>query len=310
MTKKKSERNKTLQLTNRDKMKYSKELFVLTEKNSTKNSLINKIINDDFFNVIDKLPASFVDLAFIDPPYNLTKSFNGKIFKQMTYEQYFDWVKSWLKPIKRILKPNATLYICGDWRTSSIIHKACLEEKLHVINRITFEREKGRGSNKFWKNNSEDIWFLTKSEKYTFNADAVKHKRRVIAPYKENGNPKDWAKETEGNYRLTYASNIWTDITIPFWSMPENTPHPTQKPEKLLAKIILASSNKDDIIFDPFAGVLTTAVVAKKLERNFLMIEREYEYCLLGLKRLGDASKNKSIQGYQNGYFLERNTNK
>ena len=92
------------------------------------------------------------------------------------------------------------------------------------------------------------------SDDYTFNVDAVKLKKKVIAPYRENGLPKDWKEEGKDKYRLTYPSNIWTDITIPFWSMPENTPHPTQKPEKLLAKIILASSNEGDIVFDPFAG--------------------------------------------------------
>lgn len=305
-----SPRNKTLRITKKDEEKFSKELLSINKEIIKKEYLLNKIINQDFFKVIDKLPKSFVDLAFIDPPYNLTKSFNGKIFKKMSYKEYYDWVRSWIVPIKKILKSNASLYICGDWRTSSIIHQVCIEEKLHVINRITFEREKGRGSQKFWKNNSEDIWFLTKSEHYTFNAEAVKHKKRVIAPYKENGIPKDWEEETEGNYRLTYASNLWTDITIPFWSMSENTPHPTQKPEKLLAKIVLASSKRGDIVFDPFAGVLTTAVVAKKLERNFVMIEREFEYCIYGLKRLELAQKSKKIQGYVNGYFLERNSQK
>ena len=116
-------------------------------------------------------------------------------------------------------------------------------------------------------------------------------KRRVIAPYRKNGKPKDWKEENNGRFRLTYTSNIWTDITIPFWSMPENTPHPTQKPEKLLAKIILASSKKGDIVFDPFAGVGTTGVVAKKLARNFVMVEINQEYCLYAIKRLVESQK-------------------
>ena len=68
----------------------------------------------------------------------------------------------------------------------------------------------------------------------------------MLAPYKENGRPKDWTESRDGNFRDTHPSNIWTDITVPFWSMPENTDHPTQKPEKLLAKIILASTNEGD----------------------------------------------------------------
>ena len=116
--------------------------------------------------------------------------------------------------------------------------------------------------------------------------DAVKLKRKVNAPYKIDGMPKDWEVEETGNYRLTHPSNIWTDITIPFWSMPENKDHPTQKPEKLIAKLILASSKEGDFVLDPFLGSGTTAVVAKKLGRRFCGIERNREYCCWAHKRL------------------------
>lgn len=301
----KSERNKTLELTTTEKKIYSKELITLKRKRKNLNTLLNKVINQDFFEAIKHIPSECADLIFVDPPYNLTKSYNGNIFKKMVYDEYFNWVREWIKLLKPILKENGSMYICGDWRTSSTIHQICMEEELHIMNRITFAREKGRGSNKFWKNNSEDIWFVTKSNKYTFNADAVKQKKKVIAPYKEDGKPKDW--DENGMFRLTSASNMWTDITIPFWSMSENTPHPTQKPEKVLAKIILASSNKGDIIFDPFSGVGTTAVVAKKLGRDFIVIEQDKDYCLYSLKRLEISNTNKSIQGYKDGYFLDRN---
>ncbi len=131
----------------------------------------------------------------------------------------------------------------------------------------------------------------------------------VRAPYKtDDGNPKDWQAENGKNFRITHPSNLWTDITIPFWSMPENTDHPTQKPEKLLAKIILASSNKNDLVFDPFLGSGTTAVTAKKLNRNFSGIEVDEFYASLTLKRLELAKEDSSIQGYEDGVFWERNT--
>ena len=115
-------------------------------------------------------------------------------------------------------------------------------------------------------------------------------------------------EETEaGNFRLTCPSNFWDDITIPFWSMPENTDHPTQKPEKLYAKLILASSNPGDVIFDPFLGSGTASVVAKKLGRQFCGIEMNEEYCLLAQKRLLLAEQDASIQGYSGGAFLMRN---
>lgn len=157
--------------------------------------------------------------------------------------------------------------------------------------------------------NSEDIWFGTKTDKYFYNADAVKLKRKVIAPYRTNsGKPKDWNETKDGQFRLTYPSNLWNDISVPFWSMPENTEHPTQKPEKLLAKLILASSEVGDIIFDPFLGSGTTSVVAKKLERKFVGIEIDEKFAVIAEKRLEMIEKNNSIQGFYGGVFWERNS--
>ena len=127
-----------------------------------------------------------------------------------------------------------------------------------------------------------------------------------MAPYRENGRAKDWNEE--GKYRDTHPSNIWTDISVPFWSMPENTDHPTQKPEKLLAKIILASTDPGDLILDPFAGSGTTAVVSKKLGRRCISIESDENYCLLAQKRLELAETDTSIQGFEDGVFWERNS--
>jgi site-specific DNA-methyltransferase (adenine-specific) len=302
----KAPRNRTIMLTDKERENYRQKLLKIDSPASLE-QILNKIINADIFEVVDLLPSRFVDLLFIDPPYNLTKTFNTSSFKQTSVTHYISWMESWLEKLIRLLKPSASIYICGDWRSSSAIHLLC-EKYFIVRNRITFEREKGRGAKKDWKNNCEDIWFCTVSNDFTFNADAVKLKRNVIAPYRENGMPKDWTEQENGNYRLTYPSNIWTDITIPFWSMQENTPHPTQKPEKLLAKIILASSNEGDIVFDPFAGVGTAGIVAKKLKRNFVMVEIDEEYCLYAEKRLQMAEKDSAIQGYFNSVFWERNT--
>ena len=302
----KAPRNRTIMLSDEEREIYRRKLLKIGNSVSPR-QILNKVINQDIFEVVNFLPSKSVDLLFIDPPYNLTKTFNTRSFKQMSVMRYMEWMDSWLQKMIRLLKPTASIYICGDWQSSSAIHLLC-EKYFIVRNRITFEREKGRGAKRDWKNNSEDIWFCTVSNNFTFNADAVKLKRRVIAPYRENGIPKDWTEEEYGKYRLTYPSNIWTDITIPFWSMPENTPHPTQKSEKLLVKIILASSNKGNIVFDPFAGVGTTGVVAKKLERNFVMIEIDEEYCLYAEKRLQMAEEDPSIQGYSGGVFWERNS--
>jgi len=178
-----------------------------------------------------------------------------------------------------------------------------------VVNRITWQREKGRGAKTNWKNAMEDIWFGVADENdYYFDVEAVKQKRRVVAPYKEDGKPKDWEETDEGKFRLTYPSNFWDDISIPYWSMPENTDHPTQKPEKLIAKLILASCPVDGIVFDPFLGSGTTSVVAKKLGRHYCGVEISEEYALLAAKRLRKAETDTNIQGYNDGVFWERNT--
>lgn len=267
----------------------------------------DRILNQNLFELLDWLPAQCADVLFLDPPYNLTKSFNGHTFKERSNEAYYHWLESWFPQLLRTLKPTGTVYICGDWKSSGALQRIA-EKHLIVRNRITWEREKGRGAKTNWKNCSEDIWFCTVSNDYTFDAEAVRLKRKVIAPYRNaQRQPKDWEETRTGNYRLTSASNLWTDLTVPFWSMPENTDHPTQKPEKLLAKLLLASSNPGDIILDPFLGSGTTAVVAKKLGRRFIGIEQDLTYCCLAQKRLDLANNNPTIQGYDDGVFWARN---
>ncbi|HEX6278483.1 MAG TPA: site-specific DNA-methyltransferase [Pyrinomonadaceae bacterium] len=265
------------------------------------------IICGDSTQVLPALSNVKFDLLFADPPYNLDKQFGANRFKRINSTEYEAWLDSWISLCVPLLKPTASVYICGDWRSSAAIQLA-VSKFFKLRNRITWEREKGRGAKANWKNAGEDIWFFTVSEEYTFNLDAVKQRRRVIAPYRENGKPKDWDESANGNFRDTHPSNIWTDITVPFWSMPENTDHPTQKPEKLLAKIILASTNPGDLILDPFAGSGTTAVVAKKLGRRFVAIESDEQYCLLAAKRLEMAEQDRSIQGFSDGVFWERNS--
>ncbi|MGU9977484.1 MAG: DNA-methyltransferase [Candidatus Oxydemutatoraceae bacterium WSBS_2016_MAG_OTU14] len=299
--------NRTIALSDNDISNFKKRLIKINKPVSLI-EIENKTIHQDIFEAIDYLPDSFVDLVFVDPPYNLNKTFNLSSFKEMEPGKYEQWLDSWLVKIIRILKPHASIYICGDWESSGAIFNVA-KKYFKIKNRITFEREKGRGAKSNWKNCSEDIWFCTLSDQYHFDVDAVKIKRKVIAPYKnKNGAPKDWKDNSDGKYRMTHPSNVWTDITIPFWSMPENTDHPTQKPEKLVAKVILASSKPNDIVFDPFLGSGTTSVVAQKLGRRYVGIEIDEAYCCLTEKRLEDARKNNVIQGYSDGVFWERNT--
>ena len=284
------------------------ERFILST-NDIKNKFVDDcIINADLFDCLDFIPDEYFNLIIIDPPYNLDKDFHGNKFLSMKSNAYEEYLRSWFYKVCDKLAPNGTLYMCGDWKSTSSMQKV-IEEKLTIMNRITWQREKGRGAKSNWKNAMEDIWFAVKNPKdYYFDVESVMMKRKVIAPYKVDGKPKDWEETESGNFRVTYPSNFWDDISIPFWSMPENTDHPTQKPEKLYSKLILASSKPGDKIFDPFLGSGTTAVVAKKLGRKYCGVEINHEYCLWAAKRLINSISDKTIQGYVDGVFWERNS--
>jgi site-specific DNA-methyltransferase (adenine-specific) len=306
---KRAERNRTLTLTAEEEAVLTSRLLRPDGKQPLSvEEITDTTIAGDLLNVLPLLPSAFADLIIIDPPYNLSKEFNGLKFKATGDDDYLNYLRSWFPQVCRLLKPNGSLYLCGDWRSTSAL-QLVMAEQLHILNRITWQREKGRGALSNWKNGMEDIWFGVKDAKsYHFNVEAVKVKRRVIAPYRENGKPKDWEETEDGNFRLTFPSNFWDDITIPYWSMPENTDHPTQKPEKLIAKLILASCPEGGMVFDPFLGSGTTSVTAKKLGRHWCGVELSEEYCCWAEKRLELANSDDSIQGYADGVFWERNT--
>lgn len=299
--------NRTLSLTLEEQLHYQQGLLTLVAPVAAEH-VLNRTLCQDLSLCLDWLPTGFVDLLFIDPPYNLDKTFGQQRSKRRSPQDYERWVETWLVRLLPLLKPQASVYLCGDWQTSLSLYQVA-SRYLKVRNRITWEREKGRAAQRNWKNCAEDIWFCTVGSDYYFNAEAVQLKRRVRAPYiNQTGQPKDWQQTKQGKYRLTAASNLWTDLTIPFWSMPENTDHPTQKPEKLLAKVILASSPPSGVVFDPFLGSGTTSVVAKKLGRQYVGIEIDPMYACLAEKRLALADQHPQIQGYGSGVFWERNS--
>ncbi len=250
-------RNRTLALDEGDRRKDVPRLTVRPEA--------DRVYCGDAFDGLRVAPPA--DLVFADPPYD-----RGP-----------DWHARWIAEAARVLKPGGSIYVCCDWRLSGAIH-SILDQHLDVRNRITWRREKGRGAKRNWKQNMEDVWFATKGEGYTFNL--VKWKKSVIAPYRKDGKPKDWVEEGGERYRMTHPSNLWVDLCVPFWSMPENTPHPYQKPEKLVERVIAASSNPGDLVLDPFLGSGTTAVVARRMGRRFLGFEIEPEWVRIALKRL------------------------
>ena len=308
MSAEKSSRNKTIDMSVKDGSKYLERCITVDAPLSSLDAVLDRTVIGNCLEVMPLLPEKSVDLIIADPPYNLRKTYSNSIFRKTDRSEYEQYTRSWLSLAVPLLKDGGSMYVCCDWESSLIIGSV-LEELLTVRNRITWQREKGRGATANWKNSMEDIWFATKGDGYYFDLDSVKQRRRVIAPYRKDGMPKDWTESSDGSYRDTCPSNFWDDITVPFWSMDENTAHPTQKPEKLLAKLILASSRPGNTVFDPFSGSGSTCVTAKKLSRHYLGIEREAQYCLWAELRLERAETDRKIQGYSDGIFFERNFN-
>lgn len=300
----KAGRNKTIDTTLEEGSAYLARCLTVKELNDGADP-VNRTINGDMREICPLLNPGCADLIIADPPYNLRKSYDGSVFSKRSAEEYEAYTRDWLATVKPLLSDRGSIYVCCDWESSLVIGRV-MQDMFTVRSRITWQREKGRGAKKNWKNGMEDIWFATKGDDYTFNLDAVKIRRKVIAPYRSNGEPKDWVESEQGSYRDTCPSNFWDDITVPFWSMPENTAHPTQKPEKLLAKLILASSNPGDTVLDPFLGSGTTSVTAKKLDRHYIGMELEPRYCVWAEQRLERAETDCRIQGYD-GVFTERN---
>ncbi|MDO4177342.1 MAG: site-specific DNA-methyltransferase [Bacillota bacterium] len=301
----KSERNKTIDIS----VEEGRYLLDKCPAKPDGSNHVDSIFNGDCLAFAELLPDACADLIIADPPYNMNKKFNGSSFSKIDSDEYEKYTSNWIEAYRHTLSNKGSIYVCCDWQCSSIIGSV-LSDYFIVRNRITWQREKGRGAKANWKNSMEDIWFATVSDDYTFNLDEVKLRRKVIAPYRQDGQPKDWNETDDGNYRDTCPSNFWDDITVPFWSMPENTAHPTQKPEKLMAKLILASSNPGDLILDPFSGSGSSCVTARKLGRHYTGIEKDAQYCIWAQKRLEMAESDQTIQGYKDGVFWERNAQK
>ena len=137
-------RNRTLTCNETEIAKLSESLIQLSSPTSVQ-YITDKIIHQDFIEACHFLPERFVDLLIVDPPYNLTKNYNGHLFRSKQAEDYVTWFEDIVTSFMTILRPNATVYVCSDWKTSNLIFPV-LDRYFHVRNRITWEREKGRGA--------------------------------------------------------------------------------------------------------------------------------------------------------------------
>ncbi len=244
---------------------------------------VEGIYAGDALDLLARVPEGSVDLLVADPPYNKGKDFGNGSDRRRDWPE---WTARWLDLARRALSPRGTIYVCSSWERSGELQRL-LGERFVVRNRITWRRDKGRGAAANWKSLHEDVWFATRGKEHVFELDAVKETRAVRAPYRDaRGRPKDWIETPAGRVRRTHPSNLWTDLVVPFWSMAENTVHPTQKPERLVERLLLASSRPGDLVADPFLGSGTTAVVARRMGRRFLGCELNPDYVRLAFKRL------------------------
>jgi site-specific DNA-methyltransferase (adenine-specific) len=251
--------------------------------------MIKSIVDDNIFYNEDCLLAlkdikdKTVDLIFADAPYNIGKDFGNDSDKWKDYKEYLKWCYSWIDECFRILKDNGTFYIMTSTQYMPYLD-VYVSENYNVVNRIvwTYDSSGVQAKNKFGSL-YEPIIMCTKTSKskYTFNAEdilieAKTGSERKLIDYRKNPPQPYNTKKVPGN--------VWNMNRVRF-RMAEYQNHPTQKPEELLKRVILASSNKGDVVLDPFSGSFTTCKVALDLDRKCIGIELNPKYFENGLRR-------------------------
>lgn len=224
-----------------------------------------------------------IDLIFADPPYNIGKNFNGRQDKWNSDREYLEWCYEWLKLCITKLKDTGSLYVMTATQNMPYFD-IFLRDKLEILSRIVWYYDSsGVQAKRYYGSLYEPILFCVKNKQhYTFNADSI------LVDAKTGSQRKliDYRKAEPSTYSTKKVpGNVWEMPRVRY-RMDEYEEHPTQKPEALLARIILASSNPGDLILDPFSGTFTTSFVAKTLSRRSIGIEIEEEYVKIGLRRL------------------------
>ena len=177
MASEKTGRNKTINTSVSEGTIYLNRCISVNGRQDSLENVLDKTILGDTFHVCPLLPRDSVDLIIADPPYNLTKSFHNTTFSRKKESDYEEYTRQWLGAVKPLLKDTGSIYVCCDWETSLIIGRV-LGEYFCVRNRITWQREKGRGAKANWKNGMEDIWFATSSNNFTFHLNAVRIRKK------------------------------------------------------------------------------------------------------------------------------------
>ena len=243
------------------------------------------IYNADVFKCFSKIEDSTVDLVFADPPYNIGKDFDG-LKDKINERDFLEWTYKWIDEVFRVLKKNGSFYLMNSTQTMPFLDLYC-RKKFKIISRIVWSYDSASVQSKSkFGSQWEPILFMSKHKEYKFNYKDIEIEsktgaQRGLIDYRRTP-PKPYnTKKVPGN--LWYFNRIR-------YLQDEYENHPTQKPELLLDRIIKASSDKNDLILDPFGGTFTTAAVAKKNLRKSISFEINEEYVKIGLRRLGIKS--------------------
>jgi site-specific DNA-methyltransferase (adenine-specific) len=249
------------------------------------------VILGDSIEIMKSMKNNSVNLIFADEPYNIGKNFGNNNDSWNSTSDYIEWNKKWINESMRVLKNNGTMYLMTATQYMPYID-VFIQENYHVLARVIWAYDSsGVQSKKMYGSLYEPILIVTKTSKseYVFN-----HAEIMVEA-------KTGAKKKLMDYRATpprpyntkkVPGNIWNFSRVRF-KMEEYENHPTQKPEALLERIILGSSNKKDIVFDPFGGSFTTSSVSKKLGRKSISIDLNPEFFKIGIRRLGIANEYK-----------------
>jgi site-specific DNA-methyltransferase (adenine-specific) len=246
------------------------------------------IIHGDVMDVLDSAVAdASVDLVFADPPYNIGKRFGEFIDRWPTDASYAQWCQAWLELCIKKLKPTGSLYLMTSTQAIPYID-LFLRDRMHILSRIVWHYDSsGVQARKHFGSLYEPIIHaVIDPENYTFNTAniAIEAKTGAIRKLVDYRKPKPTpynAKKIPGN--------VWYFPRVRY-RMKEYEEHPTQKPEALLERIILASSNPGDLVLDPFAGSFTAGAIATRLLRRSINIEINLNFVKIGLRRLGIAT--------------------
>ena len=253
----------------------------------------HELIHDDALEAIKEIDSDTIDLAFADPPYNIGKKFASDKGKEKRNGEYIDWCKEWIAQIKRVLKPNGSFYLMAATQYMPYLDIYC-RDHFTILNRIVwFYDSSGRQAKTKFGSRYEPILLSVMDENdYTFNYEdttvtAKTGAERELIDYRKDP-PEPY--NTEKN-----PGNVWEFPRVRY-RMPEYIDdHPSQKPELLLERIVLASSNPGDVVLDPFSGTFTTSAVCGKLRRNSISIEIEEEYIEKGRERLESVNPGDEI---------------